>query len=90
MNFDVQTIKCPIKRITKRLFKSEYDTYAIYLGVKTINPKDMKVKTSAIKRFYPIMAAGNHELPTVDGFKKASDLKKDDVILLTLNLVCKK
>jgi len=90
MNFDVQTIRCPIRRITKQAFSSGNATYVIYLGVSTINPKDMKVKTSTINRFHPIMAMGNHELPTLDGFKKASELKKDDVRLLTLNLVCKK
>lgn len=89
MNFDVQTVRCPIKRITKQVGHTSDGLYVFYLGIQTIDA-DMKVKTSSIKRFHPIAATGNHELPTSEGFKKASDIKKGDVILLSLILACKK
>ena len=71
-SFDVQTIRCPIRRICKRMD----GLYSIHLGVQTID-----------NRFHPIMATGTHEIPTMEGLKKVENLKKNDVILLSLNLL---
>ena len=84
MHCEVVEIRCPIRRITK-----QNNYYVIYLNIQTINLKDMKVKTSRIRKLHPIAATDNHLLPTESGLKEAKDLKVGDVMLLSLNLICK-
>lgn len=85
MNLEKHTVKMTVRLIRRVAQKCGPDLYYLYVTVPTINPKK-GLRQSSIKD--PIMFGTElHSIPTSDGWKSMTELRRGDEILFSLNLI---
>lgn len=85
MNLEKHTVKMTVRLIRRVSQKCGPDLFYLYVTVPTISPKK-ELKQSLISN--PIMFATElHSIPTSDGWKSMTELRKGDEILFNLDLI---
>lgn len=87
MKYDNLTIEFVVRKIVKKRPVLGPLILDFYVAVPSYSPLLHKKEESVVVN--PLLCVTeNHLLPTDNGFKKASEIKAGDTIILTLNCMC--